>query len=1013
MFITQDNRILNNNDTLYFENTSVGLSSSRNVYLVSDTKLTSLQIKYKLDDSFSNDFKIYSLNRWSYTITITTGTVVAGTFSVHGHSITVTATDTPTTVASKLKTVMDSSNKYYSVSVNAGVVTVIPTQSGQTVDNHLSNGTTTSNGITFDTAGVAPTDILTIVSEQNLTNVDYFERSGKHVYKINLLFSPQYETGVHDEQYSFAHNSQVDIVYNNGTAKTHSIKVNGRCQHIDGKLTVALQNFKKYLNEDYYQAFFDSKLNTNEQDQVLLNRKKREYLMVMFEMTGFIGAYKSLLTAIEYFGWGQLLELKEYWKSISSNQYKLTSIKNQVLDKIDKQLTGFKKSNQMSLTYKVNDFKGNFDSDGLPIYENVLTDTDTVITKLYSLKAVLECDFLTLNTKIFDITGEIQAVVGHELNIWLNSSTITDVRLNENVNSDIEWSVKDKVIDIEEHQVIVDAFAFETDNTTAGSEKLKFLTPTPTSTAFNKTYFDVLKVLDDTSTLADFEYATQYARLDFGLIELDVTKIETSLYTSFRYLVYLWGSTTELFKSNTKPISQLGGGIKCGIQKVGSFRLVLALFDHYGGMSVVGLNEAIQVRNKPINFRIAKHSIVDTAGEYKDLRLHSTMEDLVSTDTDKSNVVDSISETLDVNTYNPLTNMPTMTVLKHYETKFDMHSVYSQVRELNSIPATKTKGLPVSIWGYKYGTMIYDIIGNGNQGNRYLRLRLFDHHNWSEVSLSYDTTTYPTPERFLIRFIELLNGQPSTSPFAKFTYDINYYSNNPQGNQSDGRPMLRIKAKEPSFTLNMFSYDVQKSFAHTDFTGAIDTTDIMIFSTVDTSNIIQHNGRNTRSNLVVKVGSKTLTMDKPYANIDELITDLDAWRTAQSVKELSYWKGDSNTLVVTCQADFSLKHNQFGHYVDIFRGAVGTRLEYIQDGTDIKLGEPVYAFVDDNSKLNSANVSWVLKDSLTNQVITTQYAQAFRYVMVKQGSFTLECTSTDKYGTTTTIKQGVYLVDMV
>lgn len=1010
MFITSDNRPVSSNGILHFPDTSIRLSTSKNLYLISDAKLSSLNASLVINDEYSKDFKLYELSKLSYDIEVsTTGQpVIAGPIIVNGHNLALDANATAEDIAQVLYDEMQNSGFYYSVALNSTTITAIPLQSGTNIDNELATNTFESNEAIFVTTVEQPDDIIQIVAAQTLANTDYFSRNGKHVYKFNMLFEPQPDSGLHDRNYSFLHDAKLVIDYNDGEVKQFSSKLTGRSVELDGSLVVALQNFKKFITEDYYQAFADSSLNTNAQDEVLLNRKRREYLLVLFEMSGFVGAYKSLLTAIEYFGWGELLTIKEYWKSRYNDTYKLTDVKNQVLDKIEKQLAEYKKTNQMSLTYKVNTATGLYDEDGLPIYVNVLTDTDTVITKLYALKRVLELDFLTTNTTIIDITGEISAVVGAELNAWLNNAAITNVRLNENMHSNIEFNVKDDTVFIEEHQILTYPFAFEVLDDTVGAEKLEFVTPTPLLATNTATYFDVLTVLNEESGQTDFDYATKYYRGDFGLIELDVTEIDTDLYQSFRYLLYDYNTEVELFRSFQKPISELSSGIKVGVHSLGEFRLVVALFDNYGGMSIVGIPTKIEISNKPINFYIAKH---DIEGKYKDLRLRSTMQDLDPDSIDKSYVVDTISETLDVNTYNQLTNVPTMTILKNYATIFDMHSTYTQARQLNSLPIEYLNKIPVEVWGYKYGTLVVDLVGSGIDGTREFGLKSFENHAFDLISEHYDSTIYATPELFLQKIITDLNNKPEDSFYRKFTYDINYYSNVPEALLTDARPMLRIKAIDQSLTINkFFIYEPNEAFAHADFPTSIDASDVMVFSIIDTMNVIHHNGQTLQGTFKLKLGENELLLNNvTFADIDEVEDTIKAWAVDNELTTISMWRRDG-ALIISCQEDFYVKHAQIGTHKDVFRGNTGTKIIRIDDGDDIKLAEPVYAFLDDDSKLNSANVKWTLTNALTDALVTTQYAQAFRYIITKTGSYTLTCESTDAYGTTITSKQGVYLV---
>lgn len=1011
MFITFDNRPVNNNDTLFFNDTSVGLSSSLNLYGIFDTELEDINIKFaNSNDTISSCFKLYSLPRSTYKIAVTVSTATSYFATINAVSFQINANDDKTAILNSLLTAIQNTNNFSNAAIVNNEIVFEARQSGVVFDNAIIDNTVTVAGVTFETTVIEPADeILTTASALTIDKIDYYKRSGKYVYKINILFEPEYEAGLHDENYSYKHDTILEIsTVENSIETTLTLGATARAIHQDAKLIVALQNFKKHITEDYYQSFFESELNGNAQDEVLLNRKRREYLLVLFELTGFIGSYRSLTAAIEYFGWGELLTIREYWKSLHASTYKLTDIKNQVLDNIDKQLHDYKKTNQMSLSYKINEFQNTFDEDGLPIYVNVLTDTDTVLTKLHSLKRVLEQDFVTLNTDIIEIAGEISAVVGQELSIWLNNAIITDVRLTEAIHSPIVWHVVHDTVYIQDHRVITYPFAYQVLDATINHEKLQFVSNSLSLATNTNTFIDVLEIVNDDSLQQDFDYATKYLRSDFGLIELVIDEIDTTLYQSFRYLVYEFDTNNELFRSINKPIDQLGNGIKVGAHMLGDIKLVLVLFDWYGGISVVSLETKISIVNRPIEFFIAKH---DIDGKYKDLELLSTFESR-STD-DENYVVDSLSETLDVNTYNQMTNLPQMTILKNYSTKFDIASTYTQVNQLNSLPIEYLQTIPVEVWGYKYGTAIIDVIGNGLNGARVLQAKAFLHHNWSAISLPYSSTTFQTKELYLQQLITTLNNQPATSIWRKFTYDINYYSNVPEALLTDARPMLRVKAIDKSLTIDHFWMRISSTtFKHLDFPTMIDKNDVLVFSVIDTMNVVTIKPVTVRPAMTtfkIQLGNLTYTTTAAFLNINELKMFIENWKIANNLTTISIWLRD-NCLVISCQEDFYMSHQQLGVHRDIFRGAEGTKIIRTEDGDDIKLAEPVYAFLNDFSKMNSANVEWTLSNALTNEIIAKQYSQAFRYVITKTGSYTLSVSSTDRYGTTTTTKNGVYLV---
>ena len=195
-------------------------------------------------------------------------------------------------------------------------------------------------------------DILNSVKKQD----------GKFIYRISIMLDSETAGTYYDNMKLFVNNTLYDI------------NMGGDVIGLDEKLAVLIQNFKQYIDVDYMTAFRESQNNAKSFDYELYNRKIREFLLNMKELTTY-GTYKNLFNIIKFFGFGELLDLKEYWTD-DLGSFKYTSIINKVVNYIDKSLVGYRKTKMMSLTYKINEQNG-YDDDGLPTYENVLDVTYT------------------------------------------------------------------------------------------------------------------------------------------------------------------------------------------------------------------------------------------------------------------------------------------------------------------------------------------------------------------------------------------------------------------------------------------------------------------------------------------------------------------------------------------------------------------------------------------------------------------------------------------------------------
>lgn len=823
-----------------------------------------------------------------------------------------------------------------------------------------------------------------IVVHDNLDENDIVHQvlSTKHVYTINVLC----ESTIHGDFESLL------IITTDGTSI--SVPLHCKVEGYNEQLSVVLQNMKIFITEEYMQAMYETKYGAADIDVRIYNTKLREYLMNIIQISAMMGTYESLTTILKFFGYGQLLELREYWKSTLSGSYKSTSITNTVLTQIDKSLSGYKKTNQLSLTYQINE-QQSIDDDGLPIFVNVLSHTDEVLFKLWTLERILERDFLHLNTHIVDIIGEFQSVIGLELNVILNDVNVLTSNLTEELNESIEVSIESHEIYVQRHNVLTyDEFAFN-----SGDPDLTRVTNALTGT-HSSDYFDILKIIDSTEEIAnDYDYLTRYFSNDFGLIQLNIT-LNSERYQSFKYVVFN-ESYVKLFESSLKKITEWNNTILFGTKNLGTFKILVYVYDWYGSSSVISTYEEwITVTTKDVDFFVAVYG----EGQIEhDFKMWTTFRDTTGITT--KNVVDNFSETLDINTWDQVTNTPELAISRLYESDFDMLSTWTNLNQLNSIKLSSMQGLPLNIHGFTYGLWIYDIIGDGTAGMRTVGIKLFQNKPWTTFELEYDGIE--SAYGFIQKFANALNV--SNDEWNNFTFDVHMYSNNPNALISEARPMLRAKSIKNSFKSSHYYLLAQHSWPHSDFTEQVFKHDVRIFSSVDA---------NASFSLITSALDTFLfTLDDVEYSIDDVQIDTisDIVNNLQSIIDTNELKGvvvnSTNDIInIVSTKSFSLTHNSFVLVKDIVRGLDSSKIIKLPVGSDIRLGEPVFAFIDDIKRHDLANITWTLTDAFTNKVITTQKSYAFRWVMSKTGVYTLTLSTTDISGVKSTSKKGVFIV---
>ena len=229
-----------------------------------------------------------------------------------------------------------------------------------------------------------------------------------------------------------------------------NIRIYGETVEEDERLGVLLSNIGMTLSPEDYIILRDSNINEISPDWILMNQKRKELLLEASQIKPFIGTYKALLRAIDFFGYDKLT-LNEYWLNVNEQSENFGKLKAVSVPGQDN--PGFlanksnsselpnsnhKKTSRFSLAYRLNVADGGVDEWDIPTTKEISDYTpDEVLIKLYGLKKKLQKDFLPLQAKIVDITGEGDYFAQFNINVWNNQHTI---KVQE-AGSDISFSV--------------------------------------------------------------------------------------------------------------------------------------------------------------------------------------------------------------------------------------------------------------------------------------------------------------------------------------------------------------------------------------------------------------------------------------------------------------------------------------------------------------------------------------------------------------------------------------------
>lgn len=243
----------------------------------------------------------------------------------------------------------------------------------------------------------------------------------------------------------------------------------------DERLAVLLSNMGLSVNEEDTIIFRDSDVNELSIDWQIINNKRKELLLEAHNIVPFIGTYKAILNAIKFYGYDNLT-LKEYWLNIneqSSNfgKLKAVAIPNQTTKgflaekaaNVELPSANHKKTSRFSLSYRINEATGILDEWDIPLTQEITQfSPDEILIKLYGLKKKLQREYLPLQAKIVDITGEADYFSQFKQSTWNNQHTIqvqnSGVEVDFMVWPERPLFIEDlRFVDIDFNQSIIDS----------------------------------------------------------------------------------------------------------------------------------------------------------------------------------------------------------------------------------------------------------------------------------------------------------------------------------------------------------------------------------------------------------------------------------------------------------------------------------------------------------------------------------------------------------------------------
>jgi len=288
---------------------------------------------------------------------------------------------------------------------------------------------------TFLGKGLKPGQLISIsVTDYTNTKNQYISDNNGLILKVRNVFFKTLEVDFISTLSSLKLEKTVITGYPT-TGKTTYLRLNirvldreigrfvtyGQTEIEDPRFKIELGNVGKLIGPNEVFIYKDYDILEGGIDWNFLNMKRKEMLMMKHLIYPYIGSYKSIINAINHFGYNDL-ELNEYYRNINRTSEKFGKLfKVEIPDIFDNTVEGFTESdfiknifpnedyeetNLFNLTYKITDKEGN----------NILNySLDEIIIKLQGLKYWLKRNIIPLTHKILDITGTAWFVGGTQI----------------------------------------------------------------------------------------------------------------------------------------------------------------------------------------------------------------------------------------------------------------------------------------------------------------------------------------------------------------------------------------------------------------------------------------------------------------------------------------------------------------------------------------------------------------------------------------------------------------------
>jgi len=303
-----------------------------------------------------------------------------------------------------------------------------------------------SSDFTFSNKGLkVGQTIVTYIEDISNLKDQYISENNGSLFKIRNIYTKSLVLEFFNKEIDSIHKEDTFITSSNTYLKT-TIKVidreigrfntYGQTEVEDDRYRIELSNVGKIISQNEVFIFNNYDILEGGVDWNFLNIKRKELILMQNLIYPFIGSYKSIINAINFFGYNDL-QLNEYYRNVDNTSKNFSKLfKVEIPDIFDNTIDGwnesdflkhtlpndkFEETNLLNLTYNITD------KDGTNLLGYSLDD---ITIKLQGLKFWLKRNIIPLTHKILDITGKSYFKDGIQITHKVNDIRIINIKEN-------------------------------------------------------------------------------------------------------------------------------------------------------------------------------------------------------------------------------------------------------------------------------------------------------------------------------------------------------------------------------------------------------------------------------------------------------------------------------------------------------------------------------------------------------------------------------------------------------